>query len=437
MHNFAKLSRRRFLAASGVSIALPHLESFAAAPAAAPTRFVALYFPNGVYPDAWQSRATETGLKFDGTLAPLQQFSSQAVTFSGLNHPLGGHLGQTSGFLSGCDLKLNEQGQIASGTSLDQMIARKIGGETYLPSLPLGMEPPSQGAFGDRPRSFGNSISWTSPTSKIEPQINPQLAFDMVFHGQTTAGRQAAARQKRLIDHVWKDAKTLSSKVSQLDRRKLDQYFDSVRDVEAKLEKAIHPPEKSWHPPANPKRHRPEQAGIPASYPEQMKLLMDILVLALQTDSTRVATFVLGHSISRVVYDFASPKIKANHHDLSHHRNDPNKIAHYKLVTEWFASQTAYLLGRMHAIDEGDGSLLDHSVVMFGSGMKDGNTHEPINVPLALFGSGSGRLRTQQHVDCPKNSQLADVHLTLLRAFDIEAESFNGVTQQTVTQLLR
>ena len=268
MQNLPNISRRRFLAASGASLALPQLESFAAT-ATAPTRFVALYFPNGVYPDAWQSQKTETGLKFDGTLAPLQPFSRQAVTFSGLNHPLGGHLGQTSGFLSGCDLKLNDQGQIASGTSLDQMIARKIGGDSYLPSLPLGMEPPSQGAFGDRPRSFGNSISWTSPTSKIEPQINPQLAFDMVFHGQTGAGRQAAARQKRLIDHVWKEAKTLNAKVSRLDRQKLDQYFDSVSDVEAKLEKAINPPEKSWHPPTDPERVRPEQAGIPSGYPEQ------------------------------------------------------------------------------------------------------------------------------------------------------------------------
>ena len=164
---------------------------------------------------------------------------------------------------------------------------------------------------------------------------------------------------------------------------------------------------------------------------------MDILILALQTDSTRVATFVLGHSISRVVYDFANPKIKANHHDLSNHRNDPNKIAHYKLVTVWFASQTAYLLDRMNTIDEGDGSLLDHSVVMFGSGMKDGNTHEPINVPLVLFGSGSRRLRTEQHIECPKNSQLADVHLTLLHAFDIDAKSFDGVTERTIDQMLR
>ncbi len=436
MKTVMQIGRRRLLIAASASALLPRLESFAATAGVPPTRFVALYFPNGVYPDDWQSRRLDRGLQFGGTLEPLAEFADQAVTFSGLDHPLGGHLGQTSGFLSGCDLRLNSQGQIQSGVSLDQMIARRIGAETFLPSLPLGMEPPSQGAFGDRPRSFGNSISWSSPTNKIEPQISPQQAFDLVFRGQTEAGRKAAARQQRLIDHVWGEAKGLKGRVSKLDHAKLEQYYDSLRDIETKLAKTMDPPAKQWVPSSAPELTRPSQAGIPASYPEHMRLMMDILVLALQTDSTRVATFVLGHSISRVVYDFADPSIKANHHDLSHHRNDPAKIGHYKRVTRWFAEQARYLLQRMRSVDEGDGTLLDHSIVMFGSGMKDGNTHEPINVPVALFGGGGGRIRTGQHIACPAGSHLADLHLTLLDVFGISADHFNEVTRRKIEGLV-
>ncbi len=421
-------NRRFFLRTATASLVLPTLESIRAAiPNAAagpPTRFAALYFPNGVYPTFWQPEKEGEAGGFTGALEPLAGFRKHAVTFSNINHPFGGHLGQTCAFLTGRDLRMNEKGVLEAGTSLDQMIARHIGRDTYLSSLQLGMEPPSQGAFGNRPRSFGNSISWSSPTSKIEPTISPQLAFDQVFYGQTPEGRKRAERQKRLIDAVWEDAKTLKSKVSLHDSRKLEQYYDSIRDLEAKLERTIDPVERSWNPGTSPERIRPSVPGIPERHDEHMRMLMDILVLAFQTDSTRVATFVLGHEISRIVFSFADSKIKADHHNLSHHANSPEKIEQYNLVSHWFGAQTAYLLGRMRDIPEGNGTLLDHSIVLYGSGMKDGNVHDPVNIPVVLFGGGGGKLRTGRHLACPDGTLLGNLHQTLMGTFGIKGDFY-------------
>ena len=442
--NANPINRRRFLRTATGVFALPWLESFgggrllraAEKSATPPPRFLTLFFPNGVYPSAWQATQTDAHLKFGGSLKPLQSFADRSVILSGLNHPLGGHLGQTSGYLSGVDFAPDETGVVRGAPSLDQMFARHWGGETFVPSLNVALEPPSQGGFGNRPRSYGNSISWSSETSKIEPQINPQQAFDQVFFGQTEAGRKAAARRRRIVDQVWSEAEALQKRVSQHDRQKIDQYLDSIRDLESKLEKAMNPQEKDWHPRTTPELNRPEQAGIPGSYPEHMRLMMEIMLLALQTDSTRVATLVMGHSISRIVYDFVNPKLKRNHHDFSHHRNDPEKIDGYNQITAWFASQAAWLLEQMDAIDEGNGSLLDNSLVLYGSGMKDGNVHEGNNVPVALFGRAGGRLTTNRLIENPEGSVLAQLHLSLLRLFGIEADDFNGVTSKTVSGLV-
>ena len=253
-----------------------------------------------------------------------------------------------------------------------------------------------------------------------------------MFFGQTEAGRQVAGRRKRIVDEIWGQAKGLKSKVSQRDHQKLDQYLDSIADLETKLQKAMHPVEKGWNPKIDPAAARPQQSGIPTDHREHMRLMLDILLLALQTDSTRVATMVMGHSISRIVYDFADASIKRNHHDLSHHRNDPEKIESYNRVTEWFAGQAAYLLERMQDIDEGDGSLLDHSLVLYGSGMKDGNVHESINIPVALFGGANGALKPGRLIDTPKNAQLAQLHLGILQTLGVKAAEFNGVANKPI-----
>ena len=435
-------TRRSFLRATTSLLALPVLESWAgdrpvpasAKLAAPPTRFVTLYFPNGVYPSAWDAQKSTSGLRLGGCLSPLAKFAHQAVVVQGIDHHLGAHIGQISGFLSGVDIKKSHDGQFSGGESLDQKLAKAWGNHTYLPSLHVAVEPPNQGGFGGAPKSYGNSISWSSATSKIEPHINPQMAFDRVFLGQTDAGRKNAARQKWLVDQVWQEAKSLSQQVSRADQRKLEQYFSSMNDLQNKLDKSMHPVEKSWTPPSA-SLSRPAEAGIPTDPRTHLPLLLDVLALALQTDSTRVATAVMGHSISRMVYDFVDSSIKTNHHDYSHHRNDPDKISRYIRINTWFSENAAYLLKKMSAIDEGTGSLLDHSVVLYGSGMKDGNTHEPLNIPIALFGGASGRLKTDRLLQANEGTPIASLHLSLLEILGLPTKSYNDLTEKMIPGL--
>lgn len=439
------IDRRHFIRTAAGVFALPWMESFvggkliAAATKSVPSppvRFLTLFFPNGVYPAAWEAKQVAEGLSFNGSLAPLQRFADKSVVITGLNNPLGGHLGQTSGFLSGIDFAPDEDGVVKGGVSLDQMLARQWADETFVPSLNLALEPPSQGGFGNRPRSFGNSISWSSPTSKVEPQLNPQQAFDQVFFGQTEAGRRLAGRRKRIVDEIWGQAKALERRVSSFDRQKLVQYLDSIRDLEAKLAKSVDPNRRQRIPSDESFAMRPEKSGIPLSHEAHLKLMMEVMLLAMQTDSTRVGTMVMGHSISRVVYDFLDSQLTRNHHDYSHHRNDPSKIEGYNAITTWFAAQCAWVLERMDSIDEGNGSLLDNSVVLYGSGMKDGNVHEPVDVPVALFGGAGGRLQTGRKISCPEDSLLAQLHFSLLQMFGLEVDSFNGVTEKGVSGLV-
>lgn len=440
-----EVSRRAFLKTASLSLALPWLHSIcpakdirirAVALNPAPTRFFTLFFPNGVYPSSWQATQDGAKLNFGGTLEPLSEFASKAIVIDGMHHKLGGHIGQTTGFLSGCDLVTDKFGVRTAGVSLDQILARQFASETYLPSLHLGMEPPNQGGFGRNPRSYGNSISWSSASTKIDPQVNPKLAFDQVFYGQTDEGRKLAARRKRVIDQVWGQAKALQKKVGEQDQRKLAQYFDSLRDLEVKLEKAINPSPKSWEPTMTGSPNWTQEPGATLSHTEQMRLLMDIMILAAQTDSTRVGTFVMGHSISRIIFDFVDASISENHHALSHHRNDPGKIGRYNIITQWFSAQAAYFLEKLDGIDEGNGTMLDNSVVLYGSCMKDGNTHEPLNVPIALFGNASHRLRTGRRIDCGGDTPLADLHLSLLHLFGIEADHFNQKGMNPIPGLL-
>ncbi len=435
-------SRRTFLRTASATLALPLLESVCGAAddlrkqsaigpdATPPTRFVTLFFPNGCHPSGWKTSQHGGQLKLDGVTSPLAPLAKQAISFSGIDHPLGSHLGQTSGFLSGVNLFANERGSLESGTSLDQMIAAKIGGETFLPSLHLGVEPPSQGAFGDRPRSFGNSISWSSPTTKIEPMILPRLAFDHVFYGQTAAGRKAAERDQRLVDRVWDQAKSLRSKVSVGDTRKLDQYFDSMQQLETQLVKATG---YDGSGEAIYEKHRPDEAGMPSKHDDHIRLMLDILLMALWTDSTRVGTFVMGHSISRIVFNFVDNEIKSHHHDLSHHGNNPKKIEQYNSVVRWLTSQVAYFAGRMNEIHEDNATLLDNSVVLYGSGMSDGDFHDEKNIPVVLLGGAGGRLKTGRKIECGAGTVLASLHLSLANLFGLPMDSFNEVTKKTVT----
>lgn len=434
------LPRRAFLKGVGALLGLPYLETFGATPrvfarspaaAIAPTRFLSVFQPNGVFPAAWDA-AFEGGkfaLADSPILKPLAHLSSDITAISGLDN-LGtqGHVQMTGSFLTGVGVKAD-----VNAVSLDQMIAQKQGDRTLFPSIQLGTEPPRQGKTTNLPISFANTVSWASPTSRLSPEINPRVAFDRLFRdadSQTVKDR--AQLQRSVIDLVLDDAKSLRKKVSSRDQHKIDEYMDSMRDVEVRVEKTINPPEREWEPLDEPDLRRPP-AGIPRDRDEHLRLMMDIMVMALWTDTTRVGTLMTAHGFSRQSFSFIDG-VSSDHHGMSHHQNKERLVSEYIKVSNWYASQVAYMMDRMKGIDEGNGSLLDNTVMLYGSGMKDGNGHVKDNLPIILAGKGGGMLKPGQHLACPTGTPLANLHQTLAEKFDLrdQVASFNGVGTGTI-----
>ncbi|MDF1753347.1 MAG: DUF1552 domain-containing protein [Verrucomicrobiales bacterium] len=430
-----QISRRTLLRGIGASLALPQLEIMGASveSSGAPKRLVSIFQPNGVAPGAWDVDGVGTNFRFSPILKPLESLRDDIVVISGLNNQAsGGHVTMTGSFLTG--VSLSRQGKNAP--SLDQQVAEKIGGDTKFPSLVLGTEAPRQGSAGGRAISLASTVSWSSATTRISPEISPRVAFDRMF--KITSGPEAirnAEIRKSVIDLVLEDAKTLRRKASNLDKHKIDDYLESVRSVERQMDRTIAPVEKSWTPPTSPAPGdivRPEP-GLPVDLNEHINLMMDLIVLALWTDNTRVATLMTAHGFSRQNFSFLDG-VSGDHHGMSHHKNIPAKVKEYTKVSTWFVERLAYFLNRLKAIDEGNGSLLDNSIVLYGSGMKDGNGHKKNNLPILLAGNGQGSIKTGQHVKVA-SQPLANLHLTLAQKFGIEDESFNGVGKTHIAEI--
>jgi hypothetical protein len=266
------------------------------------------------------------------------------------------------------------------------------------------------------------------------PEINPRVAFDRLFRSQTSpeAKREAAGR-KSVVDLVLGDARALRRQASARDQHKLDEYLESVRSVEVQIDRALNPPERSWVPPTRPELVAPAD-GIPARRDEHLRIMLDLMVLAFWTDTTRVATLMTAHGFSRQNFSFLDG-VTSDHHGMSHHMNRAPAIAEYTKVSHWYIEQLAYLLNKMKQIDESDGSLLDHTVVLYGSEMKDGNGHIRTNLPILLAGQGRGILKTGRHVALQPHTPLANLHLTLAQMFGCEIDSFNGVSTGTLGPL--
>lgn len=421
-------------------LGLPYLESVGTATQAfaktttakvAPTRFLSIFQPNGVYPAAWD-KALEGGkfaLADSPILEPLSHLSSDITAISGLsNTGTKGHVQMTGSFLTGVSL---DEGKNA--VSIDQMIARQHGSNTLFPSIQLGTEPPRQGHTARGPISYANTVSWTSPTSRLSPEINPRVAFDRLFRdANSPAVKDRAHLQRSVIDIVLDDARSLRKKVSGRDQHKIDEYLDSMRDVEVQVEKTINPPEREWEPIDEPDLRRPG-AGIPRERDAHLRLMMDIMVHALWTDTTRVGTLMTAHGFSRQNFSFIDG-VSSDHHGMSHHQNKESLVSEYTTVSRWYASQVAYMLDRMKAIDEGNGSLLDNTVVLYGSGMKDGNGHIKDDLPILLAGKGGSMIKPGRHITCKADTPLANLHQSLAEKFDIpdQVENFNGVGTGTI-----
>lgn len=417
----------------GASLALPWLEMMTprarAGAKAPPRRFVTFFQPNGVYPKAWNV----TGMRGDFTLSPilepLADFKKDLVVLSGIDSIGKGHVQLTGAFLTGTAI---ENG--VNGVSVDQVIARQIGRGTRFASIELGTEPPRQGMAGDDPIALANTVSWSSPTQRISPEISPRAAFDRLFRDPSSPEAKRAAENRRsVVDLVLEDARRLQKFASGRDRHKIDEYLEGVRSVEQQIERTLNPPSPEWTPLTAPDLTRPP-AGIPMGKDQHMKLMLDLLVLALQTDTTRVATFMSAHGFSRQNFTFLDG-VKNDHHGMSHHKNQEALVQEYTTVSRWYAGQVRYLVDKMKAVDEGNGTLLDNSLVLYGSEMKDGNGHIKEDLPLVLLGGAQVRLRTGRHIAFAPGTPLADLHLTLARQFGVKMESFNETGRSTLNGL--
>ena len=389
--------------------------------------------PNGVHPGRWTPEGTGPDFELSPTLKPLGDLKKDVLVVTNLWNAgsVGGdgHYVKTSGFLTCTTIKKTLGFDLDSGgVSMDQLAARRVRGETPLPSLELGVVPVSTGV--DRnvgyTRVYGSHISWNGPTSPLAKEIYPHFVFERLFRAGRTPGG-SAQREKLLLDRVLGDANSLRGTLGRGDQRRLDEYLQAVRAIEERLERSADPKKRAWvrRAPLDPAA-RPSD-DTPDRHQEHVRLMLDMIALAFQTDTTRVSTFMFGNSVSNESFSFLDG-VKGGHHSLSHHENKEEKLRQYARINEWHVEQYAYLLRKLKGMKEGDGTVLDNSMVMFGSGLRDGNRHDPRNLPIVLGGGAGGRLATGQHLVYDKNTPLANLYVSMLDAFGARTERFADST---------
>jgi hypothetical protein len=445
------ISRRKFLRGAGAVLALPWMEAMAVETKKAPVRMACLFMPNGVNPKAWTPSGKGSKFELSPILKPLESVRDDILVLSNLRNRASdtgdGHYVKTSGWLTGTTItKTTGKDLNAGNRSMDQVAAEAIGGQTVMPSLELGIDPVTTGVDTNvnYTRVYGSHIAWSSENTPIPCEINPRLAFDRLFRKKNRTGNQSAD-DKSVLDLVLEDANALRSKVGKVDQQKLDQYLDSVRSVERRIqadEKSLSAGENS--DPAAQKaleelnqrinkafggQDEEKQLGSQPRFDhtEHVRLMMDIMVLAFWTDSTRVSTFMFGNAVSGKNFSFLDG-VTGGFHEISHHQNDPKQMEQYKLINTWHMEQYAYMLGRMKGIDEGGSSLLKNSMVLCGSPLRDGNQHEPKNVPTVLAGQGGGTINTGRHLECDSDTPLCNLWVSMLNRMGAPVKKFADST---------
>jgi hypothetical protein len=438
------LSRRTLLRGAGAAIALPLLDAMrpltalaASATTKAPTRMAVLFFPNGVWQDSWIPAKTGAGYEIPYSLEPLAKLKDQFLVLSGMDkatsHGGDGHYAKTGNFLTGLRVAKTTGKDISCGSaSLDQLVAQKIGHLTPLPSLELGIDPVTTGVddFVGYTRLYGSYISWRSATSPVPREINPRAAYERLF-GTGSAGTTSHPEDTRsLLDMALEDATDVRRRVGRDDQLKMDEYLESVRSVERRIEHAAKNASKTGGAEARTPTTIPSAPDprIPKDFREHVRLMLDLMVLSFQTDATRVSTFMFANDVSPRNFTGIIDGVNGGHHHLSHHQNDKDKIEQYRKINRWHVEQYAYLLGKMQAIKEADGTLLDNSMVMFGSSLSDGNRHDPANLPILLAGKAGGTLLPGRHIATPKNTPLCNLYVSMLDRMGTPQEHFGDST---------
>jgi hypothetical protein len=418
----------------GAAVGLPWLESLlpraaAATPAGPPVRLGFVYVPNGVNMARW--RPAEVGPLGDlpPALEPLEGVKDKVLVLSGLaadkarshGDGPGDHARAMAAFLTGAHPRKTDGANILAGVSADQIAAERLAEFTRLPSLEIGCEAGGLTGVCDSGYAcvYSSTLSWKSPTQPLPKETDPRLVFERLFGGDD--GRRAERRETRrsVLDFIRDDARRLAGRVGAADRRKLDEYFTALREVEERMERMERLP-----PPALPASLAPP--AVPPELEPRIRLLCDLLVLAFQTDTTRVCTFSLANEGSNMRY--AHLGINDGHHELSHHGGDPEKLAKIATINAFHAAQFGYLLGRLQAVREGEGTLLDQCVIAYGSGNSDGNRHNHDDLPLLLAGRGGGTIRTGRHVQFADETPVTNLWLSMLARAGVDVEAIGDST---------
>jgi len=430
------ISRRTLLRGLGVSIALPWLDAMApfaraATPSKSPNRMAFLYVPNGVNMADWTPKVEGADFELPAILEVLKPHKNQFSILTGLTsdkarpHGDGGgdHARALGAFLTGCQPNKTDGTNIRAGVSVDQVAAARYADQTRLASLELGCEPGAMAGNCDSGYScvYSSCMAWRSATQPLPKEVNPKQVFERLFANGPDNERLARdAKRKSVLDFVKDDSKELASKLGANDVRKLDEYFSSVRDIELRIARSEKmPPVKAPEGVAAP-------SGIPASYEEHIRLMYDLLALAFQADVTRVSTCVLANEGSNRSYPFIG--ITEGHHELSHHGNDAKKKEKIREINKFHTKQLAYLLDKLSAIKEGDGTLLDHTMIAYGSGNSDGNAHNHDNLPILLAGGGGGTIKQGRHIVYKNETPLNNLWLAMLERMDVKMQSLGDST---------
>jgi hypothetical protein len=414
----------------GASVALPLLDAMvpsmtalAKTPAAPVRRLGFVYMPMGCDIARWTPPAEGKLTDFSPTLQSLAPVADQLTVITNLelkNAYPGTHATSNAAFLSAAKAKWTESTDYYLGTTVDQIAAKQIGHQTLLPSLELSMDLLQMVGQCDNGYAcvYQNNLSWSSPTTPLPSEAHPRIVFERLFGEGGSAVDRRAALQKRasLLDWVREDITRLQKELGPDDRTRVGQYLDTVREVERRIQKA----ETEASDDHLPDLDRP--VGVPAAYADHAKLMFDLQVLALQGDVTRVITFQLARETSTRTYTEIG--VPDPHHPLTHHGNDPEKIARMAKINAFHVSLFGYFLQQLKSTPEGDGSLLDHSLYLYGSGMGNPNVHDHVNLPILVAGGGAGTVKGGRHLKYAEPTPLANLHLTLLERVGVRMDAF-------------
>ena len=432
------IPRRTFLRGAGATLALPLLDcmvpAFASAAEVSSTAATRLSFfevPNGIIMDKWTPAAVGNGYEPTPILEPLTAFKDRMLVISGLANnearkfefeTAGEHPRACSSYLTGTHPKMTSGADIRCGISIDQVAAKELGKHTQFSSLEMSLETPVAGACESAYSCvYYNTMVWSSPTTPLPMENRPRAVFERLV-GDSTDPRERTARieeDRSILDYLSQDLKRLMKKVGESDRAKLDQYSDAMRAVERQIQVAEEQSSKEL-----PNMQKP--IGVPPTFSDYAKLMLDLQVLAFQGDMARVSTFMFGHEMSGKAYPelgFGDP-----HHSLTHHQGDKSKIAKVVEINIFHIKLLHYFLEKMRSVPDGDGSLLDHSLILYGGSLSDGNLHLYKNLPLLFIANGVRGIKGGRHIQYPQDTPIANLYLTLLNKLGIEMDSFGDST---------